>query len=239
MRSTYMQGAPSKTPPLRKKRIAFLVTAGCLACMAAALFFTGSVVSASQYLANKAADIQLTYRIQLANAGLPSPAPSTIKPDESEFDNYKVAAHKPRYIFIPSLAVKAIIKPVGLTDDNHIQAPTNVHHTGWFTGSAAPGQDGATVIVGHVSNWEARSVFHEIKKLKNGDLIVIERGDGQRITYAVAKSQSYAAQEIDMGAALSPITPSTSGLTLITCDGKVVKGNEYEKRLVVFATPVE
>jgi len=123
---------------------------------------------------------------------------------------------------------------MSLTSNNAIQAPQNVHDAGWFTGSAKPGQPGASVIDGHVANWATKSVFHDLKNVRSGDTITIERGDGTRLQYKVVELKSYPANDVDMQAVMTPITPTKPGLNLITCDGKVVRGNEFDRRLVVF-----
>lgn len=164
------------------------------------------------------------------------PAPSTEKRSDDEFKNYQVAPDAPRYIFIPKISVRAMVKPVGVNEANQIESPRNVFDTGWYTGSAKPGQPGAMVVDGHVSSWETHGVFYELKELKSGDTITVERGDGTVLTYKVAKSQTYDADKVDMAAALAPVNPDKPGLNLISCTGKVVKGtNDFDKRIVVFA----
>ena len=91
------------------------------------------------------------------------------------------------------------------------------------------------VIDGHVANWATKSVFHDLKQLSPEDTITIERGDGKKIDYKVVKTQSYKASDVDMQSALKPVNGAKSGLNLITCDGKVINANEFEKRLIVYA----
>jgi LPXTG-site transpeptidase (sortase) family protein len=164
-------------------------------------------------------------------------APATNKPTASDFNNYKVAADLPRYIFIPTTNVKAIVRSLGVTKTNQIAAPANVYDTGWFNQSSKPGQPGAMVVDGHVSSWTTKGVFYNLKALKAGDSIQIQKGDGTKVTYAVVKTQVYDAKNVDMQALLNPINPKQPGLNLITCTGSVIKGtNEFDKRIVVFAT---
>jgi len=194
----------------------------------------GFLVAGYQLATNRINDVHIAQEIDRANRGQPSSMPATIKPADDEFAKYSVAPDAPRYIFIPKIAVKAMVKPMGLTADNHIQAPANVHYAGWFAQSSKPGGPGAMVIDGHVANWATKSVFHDLKSLAPGDQITIERGDGAAIMYRVAQSHSFPADDVDMKAALLPIGQKP-GLNLITCDGAVVKGNKFDKRLVVFA----
>ena len=172
--------------------------------------------------------------------GTPSePAPSTEKPKDNAFENYQVPPDSPRYIFIPKISVRAMVKSVGVTANNQIESPGNVFDVGWFNKSAKPGQPGAVVMDGHISSWEANGVFHQLKDLEQGDTMTVERGDGTTFTYKVVESQTYDADKVDMVAALAPVNPDKPGLNLISCTGKVIKGtNDFDKRLVVFAEQI-
>jgi sortase A len=216
----------------RKKKLA-IVKALMIASFL--IFAMGLGVSAYQYLTNRANAAYLAEETDKANRGLPSSMPATIKPDDDAFANYKVAPDAPRYIYINRISVKAMVKSVELTKDNAVGAPTNVHDAGWFAQSAKPGQSsGAMLIDGHVANWATKSVFHDLKDLHAGDIVTIERGDSVKLNYKVVKMQSYPTGQVDMQAAVTPVTAGKSGLNLITCDGKVIKGNEFDRRLVVF-----
>lgn len=223
-----------KSKPRRSKKLLWL--SRLLVLTAIATIVTGGIVSWNQYYTNKQTDQNPQEHTDSdANPTTTSP-PATRKPDTSEFDNYKVAADLPRYIFIPKIAVKAMIKQVGITKDNQIDTPANVHDTAWYNQSAKPGQPGAMLIDGHVSSWKTHGVFYDLKKLVAGDSISIERGDGTILAYRVTKKETYDADKVDMAATLAPINPAKPGLNLITCAGNVVKGtNDFDKRIVVFA----
>lgn len=161
--------------------------------------------------------------------------PSTDKPAPAAVNSYSVAADHARYLTIPKLGVHARVLSVSTTSDGAIGTPANIYDTAWYSGSALPGQSGATLIDGHISSWTSHGVFYGLKQLAPGDTVQIERGDGQIITYRVMKIQTYDADSVDMNAALSPITPGTSGLNLISCSGDVEAGsNEFNQRIVVF-----
>lgn len=179
------------------------------------------------------------------SSGLNSPLaasqnqPSTTQPNEDEFKNHQTSPDAPRYISIPALSVKAMVKAVGLTSDNRIAAPANVYVAGWYTDSAKPGQAGAMFIDGHVSSWDTLGVFYNLKKLQQGDEIHVERGDGAIFNYKVIKSQTYEADKVDMQAALAPINPDKPGLNLMSCAGQIIDGtNQFDERIVVFTQQV-
>jgi LPXTG-site transpeptidase (sortase) family protein len=198
------------------------------------LIVTGACVGGYQYMVNRTNVARMAVEIDRANHGLLSSMPATTKPSSDSFKNYKVAPDAPRYIYIDKISVKALIKPMQLTQDNTIEAPANVHDAGWLVQSSKPGRPGAVIMDGHVANWATMSVFHDLKKLRPGDLVTIERGDGVKIDYKVVTTQSYPADKVDMQSVMKPVA-NKPGLNLITCDGKVIKGNEFDRRLVVFA----
>jgi LPXTG-site transpeptidase (sortase) family protein len=171
-----------------------------------------------------------------ATAAADDAPPGTAKPAPQAIDQYVVAADLPRYLLIPKTGVKARVLQIGVDTSGHLAAPDNIHDAAWYTGSAKPGQSGATVLDGHVASLNAPGVFHDVKQLRSGDTLQIVRGDNQVLTYLVVKSQIYASGAVDMLQALAPITPGKPGLNLITCAGKVKPGtHQFDSRLIVFA----
>lgn len=174
-----------------------------------------------------------------SNSGTSTSAISTIKPSASALANYEVAPPLPKYIKIPAINVNARVLQVGVLASGALGTPSNVYDAAWYTGSAQPGQPGATLIDGHVSSWTTEGVFYELHNLKPGDAIQIVKGDNTVINYKVVKSQVYSADNVDMKAAMTPVTPGISGLNLITCTGQVIKGSsDFNQRIIVFAQEV-
>jgi sortase (surface protein transpeptidase) len=168
-----------------------------------------------------------------------TPVPSTNKPSAADFNNYKVAPDLARYIKIPKLGVNARVLQVGVMSNGALGTPSNVYDAAWYSGSAKPGQPGATLIDGHVSSWTTHGVFYSIKTLVTGDTIQIVRGDGTVLNYRVVKTQTYNADNVNMQAAVTPITNGRSGLNLITCTGSVRRGtSEFTERVIIFAEQI-
>ncbi|HJP95966.1 MAG TPA: class F sortase [Candidatus Saccharimonadales bacterium] len=204
--------------------------------ISAALFIvTGGLVAAGVWTSWHQHQTNTIAKKQVQHAAA-NRAPSAVKPKEDEFASYTAAADQPRYLFIPDISVRAIVKPLGLTQDQRVAAPSNIFYTGWYTGSSKPGSPGAMLIDGHVSSWEAQGVFYRLKELRKGQIITVQRGDNTQLSYKISKIQTYNNDDVDMAAALAPINPNKPGLNLMTCAGSVKKGtNEFSKRLVVFA----
>lgn len=162
--------------------------------------------------------------------------PETTKPRRDEVDNHTVPADSPRLIYIPKINIAARVFSVGLDAQNRIGIPRNVNDAGWYDKSVKPGQPGAVVIDGHVSSQSSRGVFYNLKRLEEGDEIVLERGDRTTIRYTVASTKTYDFDKVDMQAVLTSVHSGKPGLNLITCGGEVINGtHRFDKRLVVFA----
>lgn len=204
------------------------------------------VAVGSQYWSVKTAQVNLA----LAAVGqtvAQIPDGSAEASDESsvttaQLAEYKVPADQPRVIEIPSINVKARVRPMGLNADKSIQAPTNVNDAGWYSNSAKPGvvtdTNKATFIDGHDVGRIGRGVFYRLNELNASDEIIIERGDGVRLNYKVEKVEVVALDDIDMNKVLTSAIAGKSGLNLMTCDGAVITKDgkvTQSHRLVVYA----
>jgi LPXTG-site transpeptidase (sortase) family protein len=105
---------------------------------------------------------------------------------------------------------------------------------GWLNGTAFPGFDGNSVIVGHVYNANGLpGPMNKLESLKWGDQILVRNGD-ETLVYAVT-SVAY----------IKPNDPSifkhsdTSVLTLVTCKGYNEETGHYNWRVVVKAKLIE
>lgn len=216
-----------------------------LAAASGLVLVVGLTASWQTILTNRAASKVVT-NISASNKGLTTSAGtatnsnteiSSTQPTNRAFDSYVVASDLARYIKIPKISVYARVLQVGIDNSGAIATPNNSNDTAWYNGSAKPGQTGATLIDGHVTNWTSNGVFHDLKKLTTGDEIQLVLGNGTVLNYEVISEKSYPDNNVDMNAALSPATVGKSGLNLITCTGKVKPGtSQYTDRLVIFAS---
>lgn len=205
--------------------------------MAVILFATGVIIALVSLKTNQNVKAQVKVLAKNtsdseggANGGLPAEGS---KPD---VNSYKVAAALPRVITIEKLGIKARTLSLSLDKDDILKAPSNIYDTGWYNGSAKPGEDGAMVIDGHVSGPTQKGVFYNIKNLKAGDVIKVERGDGKTYSYKVTSTATYDADKVDMAKVMTSSVLGKQGLNLITCGGHFnAQTNKFEQRVVVFA----
>jgi sortase (surface protein transpeptidase) len=239
---------PFAAPARKRFQFVGLSQAKIVMAMAICVFVVGMSVSVMGFYANRIASaqsVQASLQVDKAaavakptdTASADPDAPSTTPVSSQSIRSYAVAPDLARYIKIPKLDVHARVLQVGVTTSGALGAPGNVFDAAWYTGSAKPGQPGASLIDGHVSSWTTNGVFYGIKKLAPGDAIQIEKGDGKVLSYSVVKVVTYDAANVDMQSLMRSADLSKSGLNLITCGGKYDREQgEFTQRVAVYAT---
>ena len=108
------------------------------------------------------------------------------EPTKDEIAEYKVAPDRPRYLTVEKLGVKnSRILPMNVNASGELDTPRNIFDVGWYEASGKPGQGGTMVIDGHNGGPTKHGVFKQLPTLVNGDLIIVERGDGLILKYQV------------------------------------------------------
>ena len=164
---------------------------------------------------------------------------STNEPNESkkDADNYKWVGspNDPKKIIIQKIGVDAYVQKVGIDQDKKIAVPNNVHLAAWFTESVRPGENGLSIIDGHVSGRKTEGVFKNLKSLQKGDTFILERGNGTKLTFKVFETRTV--PEGEAAAILFSQNPKVlSQLNLITCGGEFnKKSQQYSDRVIISA----
>lgn len=169
-----------------------------------------------------------------------SQAPEENTPQADTLSQYQVAADQPRALYIQKLGIAARIKPMDKTADGAIQTPRNIYDAGWYTRSAKPGEPGVTFIDGHASGATRQGLMAYVDTLKNGDVIEIEKGNAEKLTYRVVHVETVPLDSVDMQKALSVYGDAERGLNMMTCTGTWIPEKlTYDKRAIVYAQQVE
>lgn len=179
---------------------------------------------------------------------IPLPAVAYADPSVDEtpvsddaIDKYTVPANNPRYLSIPALGIgKTRVMTVGLTKLNTLDTPQNINDTAWYKNSATPGQGyGQVVIDGHNGGISRDGIFVNLSTLEKDDEIIVERGDGKKITYEVTKVETLSLKETNdtgMQELVKPYDQSKEGIGLITCAGKwIPRDKVFDQRILVWA----
>ena len=162
-------------------------------------------------------------------------------------DDYQVPNPSfPRYLSIPSLKISnARVVQIGtIKNTGQLDSPKSIYDAGWYTKSGLPGAGkGAVLIDGHNGGPTKGGIFENLGSLSKGSEIIIERGDGQRITYQVADNREMSVEDINnesnplgMKTMLNSMDPKKEGLNMITCVGDWdYSKNTFNKRVMLRA----
>ncbi|WP_416148696.1 class F sortase [Salipaludibacillus sp. HK11] len=168
-----------------------------------------------------------------------SPTTSLKRPSElaererSSVMSYERAGIVPLRIVIPAIEVDATIEHVGLLASGQMDEPSEMEDVAWFEGGYMPGEQGSSVLAGHVDSRTGPAIFFDLDKLEQGDEIIITDGDGEEKVFVVQKSEAYNRND----APLQQIFGYSyrSQLNLITCTGEFnTEAGTHDERLVVY-----
>ena len=146
-----------------------------------------------------------------------------VKPTDTEVQEYTVAADRPRFISIDRLDIKnARVLPMGINAAGELSTPNNIFDIGWYYDSGKPGQGGTLLMDGHNGGPHVQGVFKNLPGLGEGDIIVIERGDGKIFRYSVVENKMVSLSDSNdyMVTAMKSPMPGKESVTLISCAGE-------------------
>jgi sortase (surface protein transpeptidase) len=157
----------------------------------------------------------------------PTPVPTATPIPENAY---------PARLTIPAIGVNAPIEKVGIQANGEMGTPVQNkwNGVGWFVAGTLPGQQGSTVMDGHLDDDHgAPAVFWDLGKLRAGDSVTVTDGRGKALQFHVTHTASYAYDK----APLQEIFGNGGGkyLNLITCAGSwSYDQNQFRQRLVVY-----
>ncbi len=147
------------------------------------------------------------------------------------------ATAPPIRLLVPKLGIAARVEAVGVDRQGNLAAPSALKDVAWYTGGAAPGDPGSAIINGHLGVRPGQAVFWDLHRIRAGDLIVVMRSDGTRVTFVVDGVRTYPRTASVPQLFINNGTPE---LWLITCSGKWDYGQAtYDDRLIVHAHVVD
>ncbi|KXK27367.1 MAG: Sortase family protein [candidate division WS6 bacterium OLB20] len=159
---------------------------------------------------------------------------STQNPEESPPEGpYIVASDEPRSIRLPAANVDGYIQKVGIDQHGKIAVPSNVTMAGWYIHSKKPGEQGLSVIDGHVDGQTAEGIFYRLADVSAGDELSIEYGDGSAVWFRVVdKIQVPESEAADV--VFSKRQGIEHQLNLVTCGGAFdYEESTYPDRVII------
>jgi Sortase domain len=167
-------------------------------------------------------------------------APTTARVDAQPPVTYPVATTVPApvppvSIAIPAIGVVSDVVGVGVVPGTDEVEVPDIEHVGWFRLGPSPGQDGSSVLLGHVDGDGRPGVFFRLGELVPGDIVTVTDAQGARDFRVTGREQvAKAALPADLFSRAGP-----PRLVLITCGGQFDDTTgHYVDNVVVVAVPV-
>ncbi|GAA4132387.1 class F sortase [Streptomyces tunisiensis] len=147
-------------------------------------------------------------------------------------------AADPLTLDIPGLDLRAPVVARGLDERGAPDPPPldRAGEVGWYAAGAAPGAEGAALMVGHVDTETRPAVFHRLDTLEPGQEIRVARSDGTVAEFTVEDVRVLDRDGFDAREAYGPRHDGRAELRLITCGGAFdPTAGAYEANVVVSA----
>ena len=143
---------------------------------------------------------------------------------------------KPVRLMMPTLGIKAPIKPIEVSPEGALDPPRNARDIGWWQRSARPGaQRGQTVLTGHTVHTGGGSM-DRLGKLRPGQKVRISTPKGPMV-YRTTRVVTWSKTELSRRAMdIFGQKRRTNRLVMITCTDW--NGSSYDSNVVVFAEPL-
>jgi LPXTG-site transpeptidase (sortase) family protein len=142
----------------------------------------------------------------------------------------------PVKLIIPSLKMRAAIRPIEVNSSNVLDPPSNVREVGWWRRSVRPGVNhGQTVLTGHTVH-DGGGVMDRLGKLHAGDDVRVVTPKGAMVYRTTKVLTLTKAQLAQRSRELFGQTRPSNRLVLVTCTGWT--GQDYTSNTIVFAKPL-
>ena len=160
------------------------------------------------------------------------PVPASLREFRAVADTRAVPV--PVRVRIPAIGVDTRLERLGMATGKKVAPPRRWARAGWFTGGPRPGEPGTAVVLGHYDSPWGKAVFYRLGRLRPGDRVVVERGDGSRVTFRVRRTEQYRTDRFPVREVYWPT--GRPELRLITCSGPYLRDRgRYRDNTVVFA----
>jgi LPXTG-site transpeptidase (sortase) family protein len=140
---------------------------------------------------------------------------------------------KPVRLVIPSVHLDTMVRSVGILPDGSMEIP-GYQTVGWFAVGPAPGEKGASVLVGHVSWKGNKGVFYDLKNLRKGDTLYVYNMGGDFAEFEVDEVETVLKTELPTEKIWNKTDESV--IRLVTCGGEFDKTTKhYVANVIVYA----
>jgi hypothetical protein len=141
---------------------------------------------------------------------------------------------RPVRLTVAAIGVDTSLERLDRTADGTLEAPRMWSRAGWYADGVRPGEQGPSVIAGHVDSTTGPAVFFRLHELRPGNAIVITTAAGDRFRFVVDHVRQYPKTDFPAAAVYGPT--ALPELRLVTCSGDFDRqARSYVDNLVVYA----
>jgi sortase (surface protein transpeptidase) len=135
---------------------------------------------------------------------------------------------------IPALHVNSRMIRLGVQKDGTVQVPARFDVAGWYDGGPRPGQNGPAVILGHVDSKSGPGIFIDLRHVRIGTRVWVDRADGTSVEFKITKLSRVPKVQFPTDLVYAPSLDPT--LRLVTCGGSFdsTRGS-YRDNVIAFA----
>ena len=160
----------------------------------------------------------------------PVPTPPPVPPDLVLAKDSFLAGR----LLIPRIGVDAPFEERGIDANYKMEDPSGREAVAWYPFKSLPNEGENVFLAGHLQLGGTPAVFNKVPQLEAGDRVVISAG-GVEFHYSVISKELHTKAD-SMHAVNDPV--DTEVVTLMTCGGEYVGGNDYTHRWIVRAVRV-
>ncbi|GAA2739987.1 hypothetical protein GCM10009868_00320 [Terrabacter aerolatus] len=164
-----------------------------------------------------------------------TPAPKTSGSSDGSGIGDFLEASEPTSLEIPSIGVRSShFVQLSIQPNGTISVPGTAQEVGLYDAGPTPGQLGPSVLAAHVDTPSGvPGIFHELRRVKVGDVVKVSRQDGSRLTFTVDRVQAFKKTQFPTELVYRGDFTKAE-IRLVTCGGPTDSRNEYRDNVVVF-----
>jgi LPXTG-site transpeptidase (sortase) family protein len=131
----------------------------------------------------------------------------------------------------------APVIPVGVLENGEMEIPGRLE-VGWYQYGPRPGEEGSSVLAGHIAFDNRPGVFRRLASVELGSVVSVEYEDGSISEFEVIELAQYGKLDLPFDRVFSKTGEPV--LTLITCGGEFNRSlASYEDNIVAYAIPLD
>lgn len=137
-------------------------------------------------------------------------------------------------IHVPRLRMNKRLIQLHVQSDRTLTVPKSFQDVGWWSEGPRPAAPGAVIVGGHISSKSGPGAFINLRAMRVGDLIGVDRADRTTAVFQVRRVASYSRTNYPNSIVYR--TTGRASVHLITCDGSFDPAiGHHVNNLVVFA----